>query len=139
MVLDLEGGVGWVVNHVMLVVHQAISQLQVDMDEFKGQRATLQTNNQSQSLKVSECKKIKKKAIIKQSKEKEHLETRGFIRNEIQIIVTTFKIEMLDPTHVEEPDFLITMKIWLPHVINLWDVDEAQYQQVASIEQAQVL
>ncbi len=31
---------------------------------------------------------------------------------------------MLDPTHVEEPDFLITMKIWLPHVINLWDVDE---------------
>lgn len=139
MVLDLEGGVGWVVNHVMLVVHQAISQLQVDMDEFKGQRATLQTNNQSQSLKVSECKKIKKKAIIKQSKEKEHLETRGFIRNEIQIIVTTFKIEMLDPTHVEEPDFLITMKIWLPHVINLWDVDETQYQQVASIEQAQVL
>lgn len=73
---------------------------------------------------MSECKKIKKKAIIKQSKEKEHLETRGFIRNEIQIIVTTFKIEMLDPTHVEEPDFLITMKIWLPHVINLWDVDE---------------
>jgi hypothetical protein len=39
--LDLEGGVGWVVNHVMLVVHQAIAQLQVDMDELKAQRATV--------------------------------------------------------------------------------------------------
>jgi hypothetical protein len=41
MVLDLEGGVGWVVNHVMLVVQQAIAQLRVDMDELKGQMATL--------------------------------------------------------------------------------------------------
>jgi hypothetical protein len=74
---------------------------------------------------VLECKKIVEKAIIKQSKEKEHLETRGSARNEIQIIITAFRTKMLDPIHVEEPDFLIAMKLWLPHIINLWDVDEA--------------
>jgi hypothetical protein len=43
MVLDLEGGVGWVVNQVMFVAHQEVTQLQANMDELKGQRANLQT------------------------------------------------------------------------------------------------
>jgi hypothetical protein len=138
MDLDLEeGGVSWVVNRVMLVVHQVVAKHQADMDELKGQRATMQTNIQSQSLKVSECKKILEKAIIKQSKERERLEAHGFVGDEIQTIVVPFRAEMLDLVPLGELNFLIATKLWLPHAINFWEVVEIGYQQVeASIQQA---
>jgi hypothetical protein len=114
----------------MFVVHQAVAQLQIYMDELKGQRATLQTSIQSQNLKVWECKNILEKAIIKQSKEKEHLEARGFVRDEIQTTIATFRAKMLDHAWLGELDFLVVTKLWLPHAINLWEVAEAKYQQV---------